>query len=80
MAVQAEIAAGRRWGWAGVDGTPGGRVVALGGAAEAFSAPPACCLLLPVPRQELGSESDVQTHCLLLGDLRVKQAKIMLPP
>lgn len=44
-----------------------------------------CCLLavslsVPVSRQEFGSECEAWTHSLLLGDLRVEQAKIMQPP
>ena len=44
------------------------------------SAPLAASLLVPVARQQLASECEAWPHCLLLGDLRAKQAKIMPPP
>lgn len=40
----------------------------------------ATSLLVLVSRQELASECEASTHCLLLGDPRAKQTKIMLPP
>lgn len=64
----------------GEDEVPSRPVMSQHPAAQASFSAAAASLLVPVSWQECASECDAWTHSLLLGDPRVKQAKIMPPP
>lgn len=62
---------------------PGGRRVEESAAPRKHRVPwcgsLAASLSGPASRREFGSECEAWTHSLLLGDLRIEQAKIMQP-